>query len=101
MANENGLPLPANYRPLTIAPPVPTPVRPDADMAEREIGTGTGAGSRPVPQRLVPRLLGMEMLQLDSDLKPALEDMHAGSGQMWQPWLQAMVNEALRAYLGR
>ena len=84
----NKFPMPANLRP--VQPPEPKPVP-----------------SAPVNLAQAFRsFAGQESFRLDPDLKLALEDQcSAALGSQWREgwstWLNEMVNESIRAYLGR
>ncbi len=55
---------------------------------------------------VLAQLFNQDVVTIDPDLKPALEDMcSAGLGAQWRSewprWLSRMVNDSLRAYLGQ
>ena len=78
--------------------PSPANLRPQEPPRVESSATPTPAANI---QSTLPRLLGCETFRLDGDLKLALEDMQSTSGMEWQRWLEQIVNEALRHYLGQ
>jgi hypothetical protein len=88
----NEFPMPANLRPAQ--PPEPPASQPT--VPNHPVNLASALRS----------FAGQEAFMLDSDLKLSLEEMcSAAEGrnwrEQWPKWLEQMVNESLRAYLGR
>ena len=87
----NEFPSPANARPVQMP-------EPKAVLAANSAPTTLADAFQ--------RFAGQESFVLDPDLRPAIEDMaSAAEGsrwkEQWPQWLNQLVNDALRNYLGR
>jgi hypothetical protein len=89
----NEFPMPANLRPSSGPMPASQPAsQPAGSPAPRPADLATAFRS----------FAGHETFTLDQDLKPALQDMHASMREKtWQQFLQEVVNDAIRNWLGR
>ena len=82
--------------------PQPANLRPPAPPADKLPATAPSIN----PLAALRMLAGQESFTLNPDLRMALEDMaSAAEGRNWKAtwpaWLQQMINESLRSYLGR
>lgn len=92
---QNEFPQPANARPPS--PPADRPVQP-ASLASAGPPADLASAFR--------SFAGQERFVLDPDVRLALEDLcQAAEGRNWKAawpgWLNQMVNESIRGYLGR
>jgi hypothetical protein len=96
-STQNDFPQPANARPP--APPADQPARPPVTSPVGSHQTIDMAGA-------LRSFTGQESFVLDPDVRLALEDLcQAAEGRNWKAawpkWLNEMINESIRGYLGR
>ena len=102
---QNEFPMPANARPP--APPADKmPTQPTSQASP--VGPSSPVGSHQTIDMAgaLRSFTGQETFVLDADVRLALEDLcQAAEGrnwkQAWPRWLNEMVNESVRGYLGR
>lgn len=97
---QNEFPQPANAR-----PPSPPADRPASHPASQPVSP-VGSHSTIDMAGALRQFSGQETFVLDPDCRLALEDLcQAAEGRNWEKrwagWLNEMVNESIRGYLGR